>query len=454
MQYLTNKNRQYILFVIIFFLIVLVNFLENIKALGKISIIVLSIYIIFSYISDRKIRLSYVWIIGFIYVISSEMILDFEILENHKNGLESSKFLITGCCMLLVGYNLYASSLRIKYIYTDRIEFKKISFLIISLFTFLFVLYGGQVAFATIISGRSAASTGSKLSDTIVNIYILSSGLILPALIQYFILETNPKKYRKFILYTYILAIMIIFLMMGTRYYLLFALGGFIVVRFREFLIGNKLRKIILILPFAIVIIYGLNTLKEYRIYGYNDVSSFNTQSTSGELWVDIANKMSPEGVVKMNAHLMDYVDKNGHLYGSSSAFLLYFWVPRSLWSDKPTMIGYWLVRAYEDGFSEEHNASLGFAGDLYADFGYVSYFFLVIIGALLARIERKIFIELTRNKNGIFLAGMVYPATFFFVRSPITTVTSFFAIYIFYKLITYMIVKKNCNYRYKKCTT
>ena len=143
----------------------------------------------------------------------------------------------------------------------------------------------------------------------------------------------------------------------------------------------------------------------------------------------------SNEGVVDMTALLIKHFNTNPHLYGESSSFLLYFWIPRSFWPNKPTMLGNWFIREYRSGFSEGHSASFGFTGDLYADFGYFSLFFIFILGILLKRAENFKDKAINSNNFNIILGAMLYPFVFFFVRSPVTSIITFLSIILYYKL-------------------
>jgi hypothetical protein len=153
---------------------------------------------------------------------------------------------------------------------------------------------------------------------------------------------------------------------------------------------------------------------------------------------------MSPEGVVDMTALSMTYFESNPHTYGKSIAFLTYFWVPRTIWPDKPTMIGHWLIRKYRSGFSEGHSASFGFTGELYADFGYFSLIFVLVIGLALKWADYFRAYHLSKQQSyDKILVGMLFSYVFFFIRSPITSTMTFLSILLVYYLIRKILFKK-----------
>lgn len=184
--------------------------------------------------------------------------------------------------------------------------------------------------------------------------------------------------------------------------------------------------------------------MKQIRATGTSDFKNItilnNNENT--DLLTIFADNSSPEGVIDMTNLLFNYFETNDYMYGSSSSFILYFWIPRSIWPDKPSMLGYWLVRKFRSGFSSGHSASFGFTGDLYADFGLFSLVFIFLIGKLLKFGEYFKSWALKSNGYVIVLGAMTFPYVFFFVRSPVTSTMNFLGILFFYFLIKKLIFK------------
>ena len=150
------------------------------------------------------------------------------------------------------------------------------------------------------------------------------------------------------------------------------------------------------------------------------------------------AYNMSPEGIIYMAKKADEYFANNPLLYGRETAFLLYFWVPRSIWPDKPTQLGSWLIRKTEN-VSDEHSTSSGFMGELRADFGWFSLIFALFIGLLLNLCDQFIY-SFKNNENNIdyIIAAVLYCYFFFFVRSPITA-----SMVLIGEFITFYIIKR-----------
>ena len=96
-------------------------------------------------------------------------------------------------------------------------------------------------------------------------------------------------------------------------------------------------------------------------------------------------------------------------------------------------MLGYWFIRKYRTGFGDGHSASFGFTGDLFADFGYFSLFFIFIIGRLIKFAEKFSEKSLSSKNYNVIIGSMLFPYVFFFVRSPITASMTFFGILFFF---------------------
>jgi hypothetical protein len=113
-----------------------------------------------------------------------------------------------------------------------------------------------------------------------------------------------------------------------------------------------------------------------------------------------------------------------GHTDGSTASAVLVFWVPRALWQDKPTLMGYWLPRFFSTrGFSEGFSASQGFAGNAYVDFGHTGgVVFWFFCGLLLGLFERATARVCAVGDARVILVAPLFGGAFFAVRSFDTT--------------------------------
>lgn len=428
---------------ILFFAIVMVVFsllVDSIETLAITSFMFFLALVVISYLRDYKLRLMDVWHLAFIYVIVSEMLQNHRELANHQYGLSASRYLVIGSCMVLIGYLAVASSslsvaqsgCRLRH----GITFRKNSFTTLCLASLTFFLYAVPLALQTIFMGRSAELNIGSIGDLVFKNMLLGVGMVLPAFIAHHLNNSIFGGFKKALMYIGCVLVILVFIMMGTRYYVLFSLGGFVIVKYTKVLTGVDKRKILYIFLAVVAFVFSINEIKDIRAFGYENVVSLDSGYSTGSAFELIASKMSPEGVVKMDANLLHYFETREHMYGASSGFLLYFWIPRSMWPDKPVMIGYWLVREYDEGFAEGHSASVGFFGDLYADFGLFVFPLLTLLGVAIAIIEKKVFRNLVNGGSQIIMAAMFFPAIFFFVRSPMTTMISLVGIYIAYRCL------------------
>ena len=165
-----------------------------------------------------------------------------------------------------------------------------------------------------------------------------------------------------------------------------------------------------------------------------NEITLINSYSEYRNFPAYVTSYFSSEGIIDMTSLVFNHLNLNDYTYGASTSFILYFWVPRTIWPNKPTMLGNWLIRKYRGGFSDAHSASFGFTGDLLLDFGpYLSQFILFFIGRLLVKAENYKNLSFSSGNFSIVMGAMFYPYVFFFVRSPITASTFILGIYFFY---------------------
>lgn len=124
--------------------------------------------------------------------------------------------------------------------------------------------------------------------------------------------------------------IFIIQLLIGTRFYLLFSLGGFffMILKNRKIKISN----IIIIILFVAFFIF----ISDYMLINRTGNPSATTDGTTFS-FVDnpeklLASHMSPEGVVDMTNLMFNHFENHPHTHGLSSSFIFIFWIPRTIW--------------------------------------------------------------------------------------------------------------------------
>ena len=309
-------------------------------------------------------------------------------------------------------------------------------FLLIVLYS-LYLIQEIPHALLSIQYGRQAA--GLMVTSSLFTSIIGNMSILLPALFAFY------YKNRKggFVLALFwSLPIFAVLIGIGSRFPFLFSVCGFVISNGLISFYCFKKRDII-VLFIMVVIVFGLSAMmKEIRVHGIDNMESNETEYDIGLFSQKAASKMSPEGVVYMNTILYDHCKSNGFLYGKNSSFIFYFWVPRSIWKNKPEMLGKWLPQKYQN-VSEGHSASLGIWGELYVDFGYLSLLVMFVLGILLKKLDNICqFISLYKGHTiSIIFVSLVFPFVFFSARSPITafiTTTMSLSIYVIIRRIAF----------------
>lgn len=423
---------------------------SHLLLVGKAAMLFCIVVVVADYLRDRTFRLIHVWHLAFMYIVVSEMILSASELDHHPYGRMAANYIVVGNLLLYFGYlfsprfsSRGASSSNGK---RESVLIPKVhSLYLIFILALVFLAYSIPLALSTLSMGRVTDGAIRSVDNLLIDNFMLSLGLILPTMGMQVINvnEVGRTKLWTFRLIT--IVIFAVFLLLGTRYYVLFSLGGYLIAANRDIVFNLRPRKFIVILSLIVIMGGILNSVKDIRIGGLGGEYTSKVTSSDQDVFSAVASVLSPEGVIKLNADAIDYFQRHDNLYGMSSGFLFYFWIPRSIWPDKPKMIGYWLVREYEDesGFSEGYSASVGFFGDLYADFHYFVFPILFALGVALRKVERTTLEVLRERSSSLVLACMAYPAVFFFVRSPITTLTNLIGMYLAFLLVRFLIYRK-----------
>lgn len=395
--------------------------------LGTFYFYVLGIFLLYDIARNKKIKLIHVWCFAFVFIILSEVFLTIgETLD--ANLLAALKFLIIANNVILMGYfsneSITSEDTNNHYTYTPR-KVGGIFLIILVLIYFLFNLPSALIAFS---SGRQAGSEGQ---DYVLSSIISSAGFVLPSVILFYF--HYLKKTQLLVPLLFSLPIFAILFMGGTRFPLLFSFLGFFIT-YQNLNEGKiSVKKLALMVSAGIILVSASFAMKEFRSNSGQDAVYAEEKAAYKDIPTYTSQYFSNEGVIDMTGLMMQHFTFNNHLYGTSSSFVAYFWVPRFLWEDKPTMLGHWFIRLYRGGFSDGHSASFGFTGDLFADFGYGSLFFIFFLGRLIRRGEIFQAKALASKNYKVILGAMLYPYVFFFVRSPITATITFLGILFFF---------------------
>lgn len=403
--------------------------------LGHVYFYVLGAFLIVDILSSRKINLLHVWIGAFQFIIISEINTSGYFIF-YENILTTVKYLMIANNMVILGY--YSKSRKLEK--ANNTELETTSYLKPMALLFMFalsVLYFGYTlpfALKSYVFGRAFAV--SESGGGFVASVIGSLAYVLPATYAYYFMTREKPK----LIWAIILSLPIWFLLflIGTRFPLLFSVMGLVIVSLS--LKKSKLTiKNYVFIGLSVVLLFLSTIIMKQLRRGFNVEAPTIVQ-------LDESHKSFPqliggfgsnELVVDITSKLIEYYEhpNNSHQYGKASSFILYFWIPRAVWPDKPTMVGHWFIRKVEK-VSEKHSAALGFTGELFVDFGYFSLFFVFIMGRLLKKSE--LFFDRCKQSRSfdLVIGAMFYPMIFFFVRSPVTSLMSFIGIFVFYAIL------------------
>ena len=411
---------KYITFIISFVLIFL-PLLSN-KDLAEYHLYLLGFLLIIDIIQEKKISLYVVWIAGFIYIILSEMI---KITDNSNYNL-AVRYLLTANNTVLLGYSVAKNKKMFSYQKTNFSTSSKFFPFLIFLLTIFYLFNSFDTVARSYFYGRQLVSTMG--SGSLLGALTSSLSLTIPSLIAYYVV--HMKKQSKMIASLFAAPIFLFLFLLSTRFALLFSVLPFLLIS--GFINMNKLSvtSIILILLAIITLSFFSQYIQKTRNESIQDRRElFETKSNEGMSFAEIiASKCSPEGCVEMTYLAERYFDSHNHTYGVSIGFITYFWIPRSVWPDKPTQVDHWLPRYFNPHMTDTASTASGFTGELRADFGYFSLFFLFILGVFLKRCNYYL-VYYNYGRTPCYesmYAAQLIPTTFFAIRGLNLAITTF----------------------------
>ena len=409
--------------------------IDDYRTIGSLYFYIVTVYLAFSIVKLKSIHLIHVWLFGFLFIIVSEVNSSKSLFES-EYLLSAVRFLFVANNIIFLSYYLASSQTLINKNYQTIVKKKGLFVLIFFLGLYVAVMF--EYALNSFLLGKSAA--GYMVDQWILNAIIGSLGYLLPASFLYYFSKQYPD--RQYLALIFSAPIWIILFMIGTRFPLLFSTLGYIIV-------WISTKKEIKLKHYVITILCGfmlfLSAAIMKKIRGgakYSDKEIFQTTYSFNEFPALIGSYMTDEAVVNMTSELIKYYDapSNEHKYGVSSSFILYFWIPRSLWEEKPTMLGYWFFRQINSNVDSQYSAAFGYTGDLFVDFGYFSLIFMFFFGTILRKLQNKFERFKATTSIYIIIGAMFYPLIFFFVRSPVTSLMNFLGILLFFYILKHLV--------------
>lgn len=420
---------------------------SDVTSLASVSLYVYICLFLYTLVSNKyRISLILVFYFGVCYMFIPEILFDKTIPSISENYIIPIKYIFIFLVTTTLGYNLKTHikvtpkfkninmAVNNRYIYINH----KIGFSVILIFLILYIILIFPIASKSFMVGKSSESLFS--SNPIIAFIQRGLPYVLPPFFAFYFknIVSSKKAFLKSFLFS--LPIFLLLIGLGGRHYLLFSfLSYFFILK------GFKIDKITLI---AFVLFITISSIiKQYRhsgfegyIRGEQTYSDIKATSSPNNITEKIASYGANEGIVNGFVNMYAYVnDKgNGFSYGTESLSFLYFWIPRSVWEDKPTQIGYWLLRTYRSDAAEGHSIDFGYFGIFYMDFGfYITLFICFLLGLLMKRLD-GLLMKTQLEKNNIFNVLLVFsfPAIFYFMRSPLPAFIEFIGVYLLYKSI------------------
>lgn len=263
------------------------------------------------------------------------------------------------------------------------------------------------------------------------------SGYMLPSLIYIVLYKRTSNLIALGLSFLLSSIIWAIYIIIGTRHNIIFSFLG---------LIGSysllNINKIKFKFSYIILIIFGYllsSVIVEARRDGLlNYITGDHIEKYKRKTEKPLTDKTA----VYMS-YVVDYYDKNEKRLGKSSAALLFFWVPRKFWNDKPPQFGFWFIREYlggQKGFSDKFSAPSSYLGVPYSDFGFIGVF---IISFLIGFLTSKVDHYFNKNKQIVnYKTVLIFSfclASFFFLPRQLNQFFSkFIVVIIFLNIIFY----------------
>lgn len=371
-------------------------------------------------VANKSLSLLTIWIAGFFYIILSDIIL------NHYQPSDHwvDSFVLLANDAVLAGYYFLKPQQKNTLICTNeryeiRSQFSFISVLVVIYSIYLYYLVPGAIQ-SFLVGGRRVEEVGENvLFTTFLNGYH-----ILPLVIAFYIIRIRHKSAWLALLFS--LPIFIIDFFSGTRFKLIFTIMPFFLVSSLLRIDKLNAKRVITIAIALIVLVYGADYMLHTRQSGFGKyettVSTDVKHPYDDSFSVKVCDKCSPEGTIRMMNILHHHLQTHEPTYGLSTGFVLYFWIPRVVWPNKPTMLNHWLPRLYMN-VGEGHSTSSGFMGEPFADFKYFAFIIYLLIGVLLRK-GSNLLIKYDYGRAPLYnslYVSLLIPFTFFVVRSPVT---------------------------------
>ncbi len=245
--------------------------------------------------------------------------------------------------------------------------------------------------------------------------------VLLPILIAYLLKRYKIRIGLRLGLVSLGCLLLFVLIAIGTRFYLGFALVGVLYFALDKFH-GMPKRRVFMLLAAFVLLLVLQDFLLIARTEGIGKL--FESSSVRESILYSAKKEpyLSSEGMLNITTLILKSPAIWEHSRFNENLYLFYWWIPRSLWPQKPTMAGHWLIREYGNarGFGKGYSVSGGFCMPALVDFGpNWGMFFCLVYGALLGIFERFVSRQSKRKWGPPSLfAALLYFGVFFMMRS------------------------------------
>ncbi len=378
----------------------------------------------------RFFRLAMMWCAGYLLIITGEGLLDARMIVAATGWSayeEASRYMVTAHFVALLGHDIAFSESAVRPSVREATLRVATVLPLLVVSSVVALVHFGPLVVRMYTQGRARREAElASVSGALLQGVAVSASVAVPILAVW--CARRVRGTPRTLLFVLAAAMMIVQFVVGIRFLLLFSTMGAAIVWLAP---RRPSRRVLLAFVAVALSLWMVSTLmRKTRTFGLEaaDVGAVVTETGADDLVLN-------EGVVKMMALAVTYTRLRGYTDGESSAAILVFWVPRTLWAAKPTFMGHWLPRFFStQGIPQTYSSAQGFAADAYVDFGFIGGVSLwLLLGLLFGALERRIAeVCAAQDDARVIFAAPVYGATFFAVRTLDTTIMVMLGVLLF----------------------
>lgn len=394
-------------------------------------------------IGINRIKDKYFGLLDFFWLTSYLMFIirPIQVLDNNKFSIGPTKgiyfgdqYFITSTLILFLFFGTMIILLKKSTIEYNKFEkYVEIShslkkFIILSIFFILsFLIYvklsGGL---ANVLAPRF-----EKDRDTIVQGGITIFAMVIVLFFFLLRLYLSFSRNNKIIMFPLLMIILLLILIVSNpfnspRFFLMATWIPIFIILF-----NTRLSIFYSYLSVIIAIVFIFPILSISSRFGLKQASNINISDFSNIIW-----QLQYIDTYDMQIYLLSKIDEIGYRYGDSLLGILFFFIPRSIWTDKPNLIALELGDVlYRQGFAGTPNLSMFYGTELFLDFWY---FGVIIAGIITAKFFNYLTSIKVEKEYDFLLILMILSSIPIVIRGPLPAVIPL----IFFQVISFYLIK------------